>query len=33
MVIGSTVRNRVAEDKLEKKQQTLDAKNSANFGY
>jgi hypothetical protein len=33
MVIGSAARNRLAEDKLEEGQETLDAKNSAHFDY
>jgi len=32
-VIGSAVRNRLAEDKLEKEQETLDVKNSVHFDY
>jgi len=32
-VIDSAVRNRLAQDKLEKEQETSDARNSAHFDY
>jgi len=33
MLIGCAVRNRLAEDKMGKEQQTLHAKTSAHFDY